>query len=132
MNRSDRGIWGRRAWTAAIGLLGTAVFWLLGMPLPFLLGPLAACLITALMGARLSGPPTHWLNSVRTILGVAAGSSVSPSLMEQLPLTLAKRRSRTGVHRGVAAFSATRSSGGLRVSTARRPISPPCRAVSRK
>jgi uncharacterized protein len=89
MNRIDRGIWGRRAWTAAIGLVGTAVFWLVGMPLPFLLGPLAACLITALMGARLSGPPTHWLNSVRTILGVAAGSSVSPSLMEQLPLTLA-------------------------------------------
>jgi membrane AbrB-like protein len=59
------------------------------MPLPFLLGPLAACLVTALMGAQLSGPPTPWLNGIRTVLGVAAGSSVSPALMDQLPQTLA-------------------------------------------
>jgi membrane AbrB-like protein len=41
------------------------------------------------MGARLAGPPVDWLNAVRTILGVAAGSSISPSLMNQLPQTLA-------------------------------------------
>ena len=85
----DKKAWTRRLWTALIGLIGTGVFWWLSMPLPFLLGPLAACLITALMGAQLKGVPTNWLNAVRTILGVAAGSSVSPSLMEQLPQTLA-------------------------------------------
>lgn len=89
MKQADRSIWIRRAWTAVLGLAGAAFFWLLGMPLPFLLGPLAACLITALFGVNLSGPPTRWLNGVRTILGVAAGSSISPSLMEQLPQTLA-------------------------------------------
>ena len=82
---AQRAIWMRRLWTALIGLIGTAVFWGLSMPLPFLLGPLAACLITALMGAQLKGVPTNWLNAVRTILGVAAGSSVSPALMVSPP-----------------------------------------------
>ena len=72
----DKKAWTRRLWTALIGLIGTGVFWWLSMPLPFLLGPLAACLITALMGAQLKGVQTNWLNAVRTILGVAAGSSV--------------------------------------------------------
>ena len=90
MTEDTPGIWGRRARTAAIGLAGTLLAWLLGVPLPFLLGPLGICLITALLlSVDLAGPPTHWLNGVRTILGVAAGSSVSPSLMEQLPQTLA-------------------------------------------
>lgn len=83
-----RAIWRRRAMTAALGAVGTAVFWMASMPLPFLLGPLAACLVTALFGAQLAGPPVPWLNGVRTILGVAAGASITPSLMEELPNTL--------------------------------------------
>ena len=89
MTRADRAVWLRRLWTALLGLAGAALFRALGLPLPFLLGPLAACLVTALLGARLSGPPTPWLNAIRTVLGVAAGSSVSPALMDQLPQTLA-------------------------------------------
>jgi uncharacterized protein len=58
------------------------------MPLPFLLGPLAICLVLALAGATLAGPPSSWLNAVRTVLGVAAGASVSPALLHQLPQTL--------------------------------------------
>lgn len=54
--------------TLALALLGTAVFWLLGLPLPCLFGPMAACLIAALAGAPLKGMGTI-STLARTILG---------------------------------------------------------------
>ncbi len=89
MTGTERRLWTRRFWTAVLSLCAALAFWYLHLPLPFLLGPLAVCLVTALMGANLAAPPVSWLNAVRTILGVAAGSSISPSLMQQLPQTLA-------------------------------------------
>nr|WP_246849613.1 AbrB family transcriptional regulator [Rubellimicrobium arenae] len=66
---------------AATGLLlalGT------GLPLPFLFGPMLACLAAALMGAPLLGLG-ELSTAARTVLGVAVGASVTPELLRQLP-----------------------------------------------
>ena len=41
--------------TLALAALGVAAFSLLGLPLPFLFGPMCACLIAALAGVKLQG-----------------------------------------------------------------------------
>lgn len=73
-----------RLFTAAVALLGVAVFELLNLPLPFLLGPIAACLVSALAGARLQDMGIV-ATSMRVVLGVAVGSSITPELSERLP-----------------------------------------------
>lgn len=74
----------RLALTLAICIAGVVAFRLLSLPLPFLLGPLFASLIAALAGARLaSWPPLT--DTMRTILGVAVGASLTPALAAQLP-----------------------------------------------
>jgi membrane AbrB-like protein len=73
-----------RIQTAPIAASGVAVFALLGLPLPFLLRPLAACLLAALAGIRLRG--MGWLGrAMRTILGLAVGSAITPELAQRLP-----------------------------------------------
>ena len=70
--------------TLVLAAVGALVFWLLDMPLPFLFGPLAACLVGALAGAPLKG--TKGLSqAMRTILGVAIGASVTPAVIANLP-----------------------------------------------
>ena len=74
----------RRLGTLALAILGTLVFWLAGLPLPFLFGPMFACLLAALAGAPLMGvPPIS--SAARTILGVAVGASITPQVIHQLP-----------------------------------------------
>ena len=70
--------------TFAIGAAGTILFVVLGLPLPFLLGPLFACLVAALAGVRLASwaPLT---DTMRTILGVAVGASITPAVVGSLP-----------------------------------------------
>lgn len=70
--------------TIAMALVGTGVFVLLGLPLPFLFGPLIACLIAALAGVQVSSPRSIG-TVMRTILGVAIGASITPELMVRLP-----------------------------------------------
>jgi len=74
----------KRGFTISIAGLGTLVFWWLALPLPFLFGPLAACVIGALAGLPLagSGPISQWM---RTVLGVAIGASITPQVMAELP-----------------------------------------------
>ena len=43
---------GERARTLVFAAAGTALFWVLHLPLPFLFGPMAACLLAALMGQQ--------------------------------------------------------------------------------
>ncbi|MDB4053158.1 AbrB family transcriptional regulator [Yoonia sp.] len=74
----------RRSLTLAIAAVGTGVFWLLGLPLPFLFGPLFACLIAALLGVNLKGAGQLGIG-MRTILGVAVGASITPQVVERLP-----------------------------------------------
>ncbi|WGH77372.1 AbrB family transcriptional regulator [Jannaschia ovalis] len=70
--------------TFAICVAGVVAFRLLALPLPFLLGPLFASLIAALAGLRLaSWPPLT--DTMRTILGLAVGASLTPALAAQLP-----------------------------------------------
>ncbi|RUS58668.1 AbrB family transcriptional regulator [Pseudorhodobacter sp. E13] len=77
-----------RGQTLLFAAPGVAVFYLLGLPLPFLFGPMAACLIAALAGAKLRGMGEVSV-AARTILGVAVGASITPDLIHQLPLMAA-------------------------------------------
>ncbi|WGW03608.1 AbrB family transcriptional regulator [Tropicibacter oceani] len=74
----------RVALTLLIAALGAALFVLIGLPLPLLLGPMIACLIAALAGAPLRGMGTFG-TFMRTFLGVAVGSSVTPQVVAQIP-----------------------------------------------
>mgnify|MGYP000353539967 CR=1 FL=1 len=66
--------------THLIAAVGVAVFLGLGLPLPWLLGPIFACLIAALLGVRMRGMPVV-NNLMRTILGVAVGSTFTWALV---------------------------------------------------
>ncbi|MFY0597464.1 MAG: AbrB family transcriptional regulator [Cognatishimia sp.] len=70
--------------TYGIGALGVVCFWLLGLPLPFLMGPLVICLIVALAGVQLK--MHKFLNyGFRTILGVAIGAAITPEVLNSIP-----------------------------------------------
>lgn len=70
--------------TIGVSVAGVAAFWALSLPLPFLLGPMFACLLAALGGAKLKGTPAI-SDLMRTVLGVAVGASITPELMGRLP-----------------------------------------------
>ncbi|RID89574.1 AbrB family transcriptional regulator [Gemmobacter lutimaris] len=70
--------------TLGLAVAGTAVFKLLGLPLPFLFGPMTACLIAALAGAPLRGMGQVSV-AARTILGVAVGASITPEVVGRIP-----------------------------------------------
>ena len=73
-----------RITTVTVAAVGVGVFVALGLPLPFLLGPLAACLVAALAGARMRD--LGWVSkAMRTVLGLAVGSAVTPELAGRLP-----------------------------------------------
>ena len=62
--------------THSIALVGVVVFWVLALPLPWLFGPMSACLVAAFAGFPLrSLKPLN--AAMRTILGVAVGASVT-------------------------------------------------------
>lgn len=77
----------RRIATLCLALGGAVVFKLLHLPLPFLFGPMAACLIAALSGARLQGLGQISVGA-RTILGVAVGASITPEVLARVPQML--------------------------------------------
>lgn len=70
--------------TLGLSGLGAGVFWLVGFPLPFLFGPMFACLGAALLGARLAGMGQVSVGA-RSILGVAVGAAVTPEVMARVP-----------------------------------------------
>lgn len=74
----------KRMMTLAIAGLGVAVFYVLGLPLPFLFGPMTACLLAALSGAPLKGMGTVSVLA-RTVLGVAVGASITPEVVGRIP-----------------------------------------------
>ena len=70
--------------TCAISGAGVAVFILLDLPLPWLLGPIFACLAAGLAGVRMRG--TWFINhSMRAVLGVAIGGTISLSVVMSMP-----------------------------------------------
>ncbi len=72
----------RKATTLAIAAVGAAAALAAGLPLPLLLGPLLACLLAALLGAQLGGTPVASA-TLRTVLGVAVGASITPALLHR-------------------------------------------------
>ncbi|WP_415919851.1 AbrB family transcriptional regulator [Tateyamaria sp. SN6-1] len=70
----------RIAATFALALAGVAAFHALDLPLPWLLGPLTACLLAALAGARLKGIAVV-NEGMRTVLGVAVGATFTPVIL---------------------------------------------------
>lgn len=75
---------GRRIATLAMAGAGGALFWWAGLPLPMMLGPVAICLLAGLVGVPMRD--TGSLAAVmRTFLGVAVGSSITPALVAELP-----------------------------------------------
>ena len=73
-----------RLLTLALALAGTLIFQVAGIPLPFLFGPMTACLIAALVGVPLRGMGQVSV-AARTILGVAVGASVTPAVLASVP-----------------------------------------------
>ncbi len=64
--------------------IGVWLFHLLDLPLPWLLGPIFACLIAALIGVPLGGvKPVN--EAMRTILGVAVGATMTPAVIATFP-----------------------------------------------
>lgn len=74
----------RGALTLAIAASGTLLFLLVNLPLPFLFGPMLACLVAALGGIRLRGLGQISI-AARTILGVAVGASITPEVVARIP-----------------------------------------------
>ena len=74
----------RRGLTLGLAAAGTFLFWLVALPLPFLFGPMFACLLAALLGAPLKGLGQISV-AARTILGVAVGASITPEVVGRLP-----------------------------------------------
>lgn len=74
----------RRGLTLVLAGAGTALFWLLDLPLPFLFGPMAFCLAGALAHLPLKGFGQISV-AARTILGVAVGASITTEVVGQLP-----------------------------------------------
>lgn len=75
---------GARIETLAIATIGVFIFWILNLPLPFLFGPMFACLTAALLQRQLKGLGQISV-AARTILGVAIGASITPDVISQLP-----------------------------------------------
>ncbi len=69
--------------TLAVGAVGAGLAITFLLPLPLLLGPLFACLLAALLGAPLGSMPKTTA-TLRTVLGVAAGASITPQLLEHI------------------------------------------------
>ncbi len=68
----------------AIAALGVVIFHLTALPLPWLLGPIFACLAAALIGVPMQG--IKLLNDgMRTILGVAVGATLTPAVLSTFP-----------------------------------------------
>ena len=74
-----------RLLTLVIACVGVAVFSALELPLPFLFGPMFACLAAALFGVKMQGVGQISV-AARTVLGVAVGASITPAILGQVPL----------------------------------------------
>jgi membrane AbrB-like protein len=69
--------------TLALGVPGGALFWLLNLPLPWMLGAMAATTLAAISGVRVALMPSLRLVFV-AILGVMLGSAFTPEVVQGL------------------------------------------------
>ncbi len=66
------------------GAFGVAVFKLLGLPLPWLLGPITSCLCAALLRIPMRGIAVV-NEGMRSVLGVAVGATLTPAVLGTFP-----------------------------------------------
>lgn len=69
--------------TNVIALIGVGGFHVLGLPLPWLLGPIFACLFAALASVEMKGIPVL-NNAMRSILGVAVGATLTTAVVASM------------------------------------------------
>ncbi|TXL76294.1 AbrB family transcriptional regulator [Vineibacter terrae] len=84
-----RGFIGHAGWrpvllALAIGAAGGLSFFLLRMPLAWMMGAGVACTIAAMSGARI-GVPNKLRQVMLVVLGVLLGSGFSPDMLQQMP-----------------------------------------------
>ncbi|MPV86484.1 AbrB family transcriptional regulator [Ostreibacterium oceani] len=72
----------RRLLTLLLSLMGVGLFYWLALPLPFLFGPMSACLIASLLGVKLQGMKPFSIGA-RTVLGIAVGTAITPAILQQ-------------------------------------------------
>ena len=66
--------------THLVAAVGVLVFHIADLPLPWLLGPITACLVAALLGMQMKGIP--FVNdAMRSVLGVAVGATFTTTLV---------------------------------------------------
>jgi len=66
--------------THLVAVVGVLVFHIADLPLPWLLGPITACLVAALLGMQMKGIP--FVNdAMRSVLGVAVGATFTTTLV---------------------------------------------------
>ncbi|WP_300037500.1 AbrB family transcriptional regulator [uncultured Roseobacter sp.] len=70
--------------TFLIAAAGVALFKVTQIPLPWLLGPIFACLAAALAGVPLGGVKIM-NDGMRTVLGVAVGATLTPPVLASFP-----------------------------------------------
>lgn len=74
----------KTAFAFLVAGFGVVVFHGLDLPLPWLLGPIFACLIAALAGVPMAGlKPLN--DAMRTVLGVAVGATLTPAVIGTFP-----------------------------------------------
>lgn len=71
----------------ALGVVGGAIFYFLNLPLPWMLGAMAATTIAAMSGVRVALMPTLRLVFV-SILGIMLGSAFTPEVVQSLGVWL--------------------------------------------
>ena len=69
--------------TYIIAAVGVAIFHVAMLPLPWLLGPIFACLVAALCGVQMKGVASI-NNAMRSILGVAVGATFTTALVASM------------------------------------------------
>jgi hypothetical protein len=73
-----------RARTVILAVGAVAIFWQLGLPLPFLFGPIVSGLVIAILGFQVQGLGVL-AKVARTVIGVSAGSAITPEVFARLP-----------------------------------------------
>lgn len=73
----------RMALALGLGVLGGSVFTLLGTPMPWMLGPLFACLLASLFSVPLESP-VSFRAPMTAMIGVMMGAGYSPALFGQI------------------------------------------------
>ncbi|MEM8974930.1 MAG: AbrB family transcriptional regulator, partial [Pseudomonadota bacterium] len=74
----------RMAICIAIALAGGVIAATLGIPLPYMLGAIAASMAAAMAGAPVERPSMGIVTPMRVTLGVLLGSTITPELLDRI------------------------------------------------